>query len=79
MSTPVWPIWLASTIPAAIWLESRLSHLTAVDLVAIFLYHWGICVFSLLLSDLTEAQQQVQQLEQPLTIEKKKKESLRSR
>ena len=71
MSTPVGPIWLASTIPAAIWLELRLSHLTAVDLVAVFLYHRGICVFSLLLRDLTEAQQQVQQLEQRLAKEKK--------
>ena len=79
MSTPVWQIWLASTIPAAIWLEPRLSHLTAVDLVAVFLYHWGICVFSLLLTNLTETQQQVQQLEQRLIKEKKRKETWRSR
>ena len=78
MSTLVWPIWLASTIPVAIWLEPRLSHLTAVNLVAVFLYLLGICVLSLLLRDLTEKQRQVQQLEQRLAKEKRK-ESWRSR
>ena len=79
MSTQVWPIWLASTIPASIWLEPRLPQLTAEDLIAVLIYHWGICVFSLLLRDLTEAQQQVQQLEQHLVKEKKRKEAWRSR
>ena len=74
MSTPVWPIWLASTIPAAIWLEPRLPQLTAQDLIAVFIYHWGICFFSLLLRDLTEAQQQVEQLEQRLVKEKERRE-----
>ena len=79
MSTPVWPIKLASIIPAVIWLEPRMSQLTAQDQTAVFLYHWGICVFSLLLRDLTEAQQQVQQLEQCLEKEKKRKDIWKSR
>ena len=70
MSTPVWPIWLASTIPAAIWLEPRLPVLTGQDLITVFLYHWGIIIFSLLLRDLTMAQQQVERLEQRLVQEK---------
>ena len=72
-------IWLASTIPAAIWLEPRLPNLTVVDLVVVFLYHWSVFVFSLLLRERTEAQMQVQQLEQQLTEEKKKKESRKLR
>ena len=56
MSTPVWPIWLASTIPAANWLKPRLPNLTVVDLMVIFLYHWSVIVFSLLLREKTEAQ-----------------------
>ena len=79
MSTPVWPIWLASTIPAAIWLEPRLPHLMVVDLVVVFLYHWSVIVFSLLLRERTEAQIQVQQLEQELAEKKKKNESRKSR
>ena len=79
MSTPVWPIWLASTIPAAIWLKPRLPNLTVVDLVVVFLYHWSVIVVSLLLRERTEAQKQVQQLEQQLAEEKKKKESRKSR
>ena len=79
MSTPVWPIWLASTIPVAIWLEPRLSNLTVVDLVVVFLYHWSVIVFSLLLRERTETQIQVEQLEQQLAEEKKKKESWKSR
>ena len=75
----MWPIWLASTIPAAIWLEPRLPNLTVVDLVVILLYHWSVIVFSLLLRERTDAQMQVQQLEQQLAEEKKKKESWKSR
>ena len=73
MSTPVWPICVASTIPAAIWLEPRLPALTAQDLIAVFLYHWGICFFSLLLRDLTEEQQQVEQLKESLVKEKERR------
>jgi hypothetical protein len=63
MSTPVWLIWLASTIPAAIWLEPRLPNLMVVDLVVVILYHWSVIVFSLLLRERTETQIQMQQLE----------------
>ena len=73
MSTPVWPIWLASIIPAAIWLEPRLPVLTAQDLITVFIYHWGICFFSLLLRDLTEAKRQVVQLEEELLKERRRK------
>ena len=79
MSTPVWPIWLASTIPAAIWLEPTLPNLTVVDLVVVFLYHCSVIVFSPLLRERTEAQIQVQQWEQQLAEEKKKKVSRKSR
>ena len=73
MSTPVWLIWVASTIPAAIWLEPRWPVLTAQDLIAVFLYHWGIIVYSLLLRDLTEGQKKVVQLEGQLGKEKRKR------
>ena len=79
MSTPVWPIWFASTIPAAIWLQPRLSNFTVGVLVVFFLYHWSVIVFSLLLRERTETQIQVEQLEQQLAEENKKKESRKSR
>ena len=61
------------------WLEPRLSNLTVVDLVVVFLYHWNVIVFSLLLRERTEKQIQVEQLEQQLAEEKKKKECQKSR
>ena len=74
MSPAVWPIWLASTVPAAIWLKPRLPVLTLQDLITIFLYHWGIICFSLLLRDLTTLQQQVERLEQRLVQEEERRE-----
>ena len=81
MSPAIWPIWLASTIPAAIWLEPKLPVLTAQDLITVFLYHWGIICFYLLLRDLTTVQQQVERLELRLVQEEERREenSRRSR
>ena len=74
MSPAVWPIWLASTVLAAVWLKPRLPVLTLQDLITLFLYHWGIICFSLLLRDLTTVQQQVERLEQRLVQEEKRRE-----
>ena len=48
--------------------------LTLLDLITLFLYHWGIICFSLLLRDLTTVQQQVERLEQRLVQEEKRRE-----
>ena len=74
MSPAVWPIWLASTVLAAVWLKPRLPVLTLQDLITLFLYHWGIICFSLLLRDLTTVQQQVERLEQHLVQEEERRE-----
>ena len=74
MSPAVWPILLASTVPTAIWLKPRLPVLTLQDLITIFLYHWRIICFSLLLRDLTTLQQQVERLEQRLVQEEERRE-----
>ena len=71
MSTPVWPIWVLSLIPAAIWLEPKLPILTAQDLISVFLYLWSVAIYSLLLRDLTEGQKKVVQLEEQLDKEKR--------
>ena len=63
MSPAVWPICLASRVLAAVWLKPRLPVLTLQDLITLFLYHWGIICFSLLLRDLTTVQQQMERLE----------------
>ena len=47
--------------------------------MVVFLYHWSVIVFSLLLRERTETQIQVEQLEQQLAEEKKTKESRKSR
>ena len=74
MSTPVWPIWVLSLIPAAIWLEPKLPILTAQDLIAVFLYLWSVVIYSLLLRDLTEGQKKVVQLEEQLEKEKRRRQ-----
>ena len=71
MSNPVWPIWVLSLIPAAIWLEPKLPILTAQDLISVFLYLWSVAIYSLLLRDLTEGQKKVVQLEEQLDKEKR--------
>ena len=74
MSPAVWPIWLASTVLAAVWLKPRLPVLTLQDLITLMLYHWGIICFFLLLRDLTAVKQQVEWLEQRLVQEEERRE-----
>ena len=72
MSTHVWPIWILSLIPAAIWLEPKLPILTAQDLISVLLYLWSVAIYSLLLRDLTEGQKRAVQIEEQLGQEKRR-------
>ena len=37
----VWPVWVASTVPAAVWLQPRLRVLTLQDLLTLFCHQPG--------------------------------------
>ena len=70
----VWPVWLASTVPAAVWLQPRLKILTLQDLLALFCYHWVVICLTLILRNLSRLQQEAESLGQRLDKEVKKRE-----
>ena len=69
-------IWVLSLIPAAIWLEPKLTTLTAQDLISVLLYLWSVAIYSLLLRDLTEGQKRAVQIEEQLDKEKRQTSQL---
>ena len=76
----VWPMWLASTVPAAVWLQPRLRVLTLQDLLTLFCYHWVVICLTLILRDLSRLQQEAKSLGQRWAQEvEKREESKRSR
>ena len=77
---PVWPIWLASTVPAAAWLQPRLPVLTLQDVLTLFFYQWVVICLTLILRDLTTLQQEAKSLGQRLAQEvERREENKRSR
>ena len=60
----VWPVWLASTVPAAVWLQPRLRILTLQDLLTLFCYHWVVICLTLILRNLSRLQQEAESLGQ---------------
>ena len=74
MSPVVWPVWLASTVPAAVWLQPRLPVLTLQDVLTLFFYQWGVICLSLILRDLTTLRQKAKSLELRLAQELKRRE-----
>ena len=76
----VWPVWLASTVPAAVWLQPRLPVLTLQDVLTLFFYHWVVICLTLILRDLSRLQQEAKSLGQRWAQEvEKREESKRSR
>ena len=76
----VWPVWVASTVPAAVWLQPRLRVLTLQDLLTLFCYHWVVICLTLILRDLSRLQQEAESLGQLWAQEvEKREESKRSR
>ena len=77
---PVWPVWLASTVPAAVWLQPRLPVLTLQDVMTLFFYQWVVICLTLILRDLSTLQQEAKGLGQRLAQEvEKREENKRSR
>ena len=77
---PVWPVWVASTVPAAVWLQPRLPVLTLQDVLTLFFYQWVVICLTLILRDLSTLQQEAKGLGQRLSKEvEKKEENKRSR
>ena len=70
----VWPVWIASTIPAAVWLHPRVKILTLQDLLTLFCYHWVVICLTLILRNLSRLQQEAESLGQRLDKEVKKRE-----
>ena len=63
---PVWPVWVASTVPAAVWLQPRLPGLTLQDVLTLFFYQWVVICLTLILRDLSTLQQEAKGLGQRL-------------
>ena len=77
---PVWPVWLASTVPGAIWLQPRLPVLTLQDVLTLFFYQWVVICLTLILRDLSTLQQEAKGLGRHLAQEvEKREENKRSR
>ena len=77
---PVWPVWVASTVPAAVWLQPRLPVLTLQDVLTLFFYQWVVICLTLILRDLSTLQQEAKGLGQRLAQEvEKREENKRSR
>ena len=70
----VWPVWLASTVPAAVWLQPRLRILTLQDLLTLFCYHWVVICLTLILRNLSRLQQEAESLGQRWDKEVKNRE-----
>ena len=71
---PVWPVWVASTVPAAVWLQSRLPGLTLQDVLTLFFYQWVVICLTLILRDLSTLRQEAKGLGQRLAQEVEKRE-----
>ena len=71
---PVWPIWLASTIPAAAWLQPKLLVLKLQDVLTLFCYHWVVICLTLILRYLTALKQEARSLGLRLSQEVERKE-----
>ena len=77
---PVWPVWLVSTVPGAIWLQPRLPVLTLQDVLTLFFYQWVVICLTLILRDLSTLRQEAKGLGQRLAQEvEKREENKRSR
>ena len=70
----VWPVWVASTVPAVVWLHPRLRVLTLQDLLTVFCFHWVVITLTLILRDLSRLQQEAESLGQRWAQEVKKRE-----
>ena len=70
----VWPVWVASTVPAAVWLQPRLRVLTLQDMLTLFCYHWVVICLTLILRNLSRLQQEAESLGQRLAQEVEKRE-----
>ena len=60
----VWPLWIGSTIPAAVWLHPRLKVITIQDLITVFFFHWVVIILTLILRNLHRLHKKADSLEQ---------------
>ena len=60
----VWPVWIASTVPAAVWLHPRLRALTLQVLLTVFFFHWVVITLTLILRNVSRLQQEEESLGQ---------------
>ena len=70
----VWPVLVASTVPAAVWLQPRLRVLTLQDLLTLFCYHWVVICLTLILRNLSRLQQEAESLGQRWAQEVEKRD-----
>ena len=70
----VWPVWIASTIPAAVWLHPKVPTLTLQDLLTVLFYHWVVICITLILRNLGRLQEEAESVGSRLNEEVKKRE-----
>ena len=68
------PVWIASTVPAAVWLHPRLRALILQDLLTVFFFHWVVITLTLILRNLSGLQQEAESLGQCWAQEVEKRE-----
>ena len=68
------PVWIASTVPAAVWLHPRLRAVILQDLLTVFFFHWVVITLTLILRNLSRLQQEAESLGQRWAQKVKKRE-----
>ena len=70
----VWSVWIASTVPAAVWLHPRLRALTPQVFLTVFFFHWVVITLTLILRNVSRLQQEEESLGQRWAQEVEKRE-----
>ena len=74
---PVWPMWMGSSIPVAVWLYPSLIVITLLDFLPAFFFHLVVVTLTLILRNLHRQQLLTESLELRLDREIEKRESER--
>ena len=68
------PVWIASTIPAAVWLHPKVPTLNLQDVLTLFCYQWTVICLTLILRNLSILQEEAESFGRRLNEEVKKRE-----
>ena len=74
MHQALWPVWIASTIPAAVWLQPKGDTVTLQDLLTILFYHWVIICITLILRNQSRLEEEAESAESRLNEKIKRRE-----